>query len=404
MHCTGYSVVQGTTISSFDVEVLDVAGGEAAADRPRILVQVSGPAVDATGIGPGLLRLADLLPGRGGRAARHRRDLASRSTSTAARSRWRRRSRRSSARRSTCPSRRGVGARRTAARARRGDSAICRAAEPLGERRSTRRRRQRADRERARRAGRRPGARCWRCPPGRSGPSRRRRCSPGSAVAVGYSNGDVRTSAIGTVAYVDGDRVWVVRPPARGRRRAARCCCRTPTSSGSSTTRCRLGAIASTYKLAALRARPRDGHQRRLQRGRGAHRRAPAHGAGQRDRPRRGHQRARNVVNTSAADEAAVDLPSGGSWTSFDRAARGRRRPPAACSAARPARLTGEMCARITIAEIKKPLRFCNRYVSASGGQGDDGGVGQRGPQRRGERPRRARSRRSTPTPASRRT
>src|ERR1700754_4280314 len=52
MRCTGYSVIQGTEISAFDVQVLDVAGGEAAGIG-NILVQVSGPAVDATGIGPG---------------------------------------------------------------------------------------------------------------------------------------------------------------------------------------------------------------------------------------------------------------------------------------------------------------------------------------------------------------
>ncbi len=52
MRCTGYSVIQGTTISSFDVQVLDVAGGEASGVG-NILIQVSGPAVDATGIGPG---------------------------------------------------------------------------------------------------------------------------------------------------------------------------------------------------------------------------------------------------------------------------------------------------------------------------------------------------------------
>src|SRR5918992_113102 len=53
MQCTGYSVVQGTTISSFDVEVLDVVDGDPASDGPRILVEVSGAAVDATGVGPG---------------------------------------------------------------------------------------------------------------------------------------------------------------------------------------------------------------------------------------------------------------------------------------------------------------------------------------------------------------
>ena len=52
MRCTAYSVIQGTTISSFDVQVLDVAGGEASGVG-NILIQVSGPAVDATGIGPG---------------------------------------------------------------------------------------------------------------------------------------------------------------------------------------------------------------------------------------------------------------------------------------------------------------------------------------------------------------
>src|SRR4051812_33598405 len=53
MHCTGYSVIHGTDISSFDVDVLDVADGDAVSVPPRILVQVSGPAVDATGLGPG---------------------------------------------------------------------------------------------------------------------------------------------------------------------------------------------------------------------------------------------------------------------------------------------------------------------------------------------------------------
>ena len=54
MRCTGYSVVRGTEISSFDVEIVDVVSGDASAnDGPRILVRVSGPAVDETGVGPG---------------------------------------------------------------------------------------------------------------------------------------------------------------------------------------------------------------------------------------------------------------------------------------------------------------------------------------------------------------
>src|SRR3954468_15204143 len=53
MRCTGYSVVRGTEISSFDVDVIDVVSGDPTASGARILVRVSGPAVDATGVGPG---------------------------------------------------------------------------------------------------------------------------------------------------------------------------------------------------------------------------------------------------------------------------------------------------------------------------------------------------------------
>lgn len=53
MHCTGLSVVRGTTISSFDVEVIDVIAAEASTGAPRILVSVSGPDVEPGGIGAG---------------------------------------------------------------------------------------------------------------------------------------------------------------------------------------------------------------------------------------------------------------------------------------------------------------------------------------------------------------
>ena len=66
MHCTGLSVVRGTTISQFDVEVLDVIGTQAGLSGPRILVRTSGPAVDATGIGPGFSGSPILCPGTGG--------------------------------------------------------------------------------------------------------------------------------------------------------------------------------------------------------------------------------------------------------------------------------------------------------------------------------------------------
>src|SRR4051794_41749028 len=52
MHCTGYSVVRGTDISTFDVEVLDVVDGDPDETGPRILVQGSRPAGGATRVGP----------------------------------------------------------------------------------------------------------------------------------------------------------------------------------------------------------------------------------------------------------------------------------------------------------------------------------------------------------------
>src|SRR5215210_5548893 len=53
MQCTGYTVVRGTEISSFGVEILEVIDGDASGQGPRLLVRVSGPAVDGTGVGPG---------------------------------------------------------------------------------------------------------------------------------------------------------------------------------------------------------------------------------------------------------------------------------------------------------------------------------------------------------------
>src|SRR5918998_42525 len=51
MDCRGLSVVRGTEISEFDVEVIDVV--DARPDGARILVEASGPAIEPAGIGAG---------------------------------------------------------------------------------------------------------------------------------------------------------------------------------------------------------------------------------------------------------------------------------------------------------------------------------------------------------------
>ena len=62
MQCSALSVVRGTEIARFDAEVIDVIRGDAASSGPRILFRVSGPAVDATGIGPGFSGSPILCP------------------------------------------------------------------------------------------------------------------------------------------------------------------------------------------------------------------------------------------------------------------------------------------------------------------------------------------------------
>jgi hypothetical protein len=51
MDCVGETVIQGTTISSFNVHVIDVV--QDPVEGPRILIDVSGPAVDRTGVAEG---------------------------------------------------------------------------------------------------------------------------------------------------------------------------------------------------------------------------------------------------------------------------------------------------------------------------------------------------------------
>src|SRR5215213_6586337 len=64
MRCTGLSVIRGTEISSFDVEIMDVIAAETGLSGARILVRVSGPAVDSTGIGPGFSGSPVICDGR----------------------------------------------------------------------------------------------------------------------------------------------------------------------------------------------------------------------------------------------------------------------------------------------------------------------------------------------------
>ena len=342
---------------------------------------MSGPAVDATGVGPGFSGSPIYCPDGAGGAA-----------TIGAISRVGRRVRRQDrARDADRGDPRHAGRRAAAARPR-----------PIGARRAAR------DRRRARplaapltvsglsarwrdaltRPARRRGGRCWPCRRGPLGPVPAADAAPGLGGRVGYSSGDVRDER-GRHRRLRRRRPRVgLRPPARGRRPARAAAAgrlrlpdhQQPVSSA---------RIGSTYKLAAVRPRPRHGHQRRRSAPSPAAPARPPHTVPvQRDRADE-DSGAHSTVDADAADEADVDMPSGGSWTSFVA-------PLAVAQAAggvlgsTPGRLTRRRCARGSRSrELKRPLRFCNRYVSAAAGQGDDGGASNAVLERRRQRPRR---------------
>jgi hypothetical protein len=73
----------------------------------------------------------------------------------------------------------------------------------------------------------------------------------------------------------------------------------------------------------------------------------------------------RSTLGTRVVDETDIDTPTGSSALSFVGPLAVAQGASAILRSA-PAKLTGTMCARIAIRESRRPLRFCNRYVSAT--------------------------------------
>jgi hypothetical protein len=185
---------------------------------------------------------------------------------------------------------------------------------------------------------------------------------PGAAIGVSYSMGDIQVGAIGTVAYTDGDRVWAFGHPFEeaGMRRLLlqdACVYRVIDNP------VQLGDIASTYKFASL------GHTLGTISNDGSSAVAGRTGALPPTIPVRifaddldtGRE---TVTAIRAADESLIGLPEGASPVSFVA-------PLAVTEAAAnllqsaPGRLTAGICFQIRLDELRRPVRFCNRYVSA---------------------------------------
>lgn len=352
MKCTGLSVIRGTDITSFDVEVLDVVQNQPADESPRILIRVSGEAVEDTGIGPGFSGSPIYCRDRGGVARNigaisegvgeygNRVALATPIESVLGEPVDPPRASRSAP---TATSRRSLAAPLTVS----GLSPSLVRTLAQG----------------ARRAGGRllaaPAAPLSRFPP--------QTLRPGSAVSVGLSSGDLALGAIGTVAYVDGDRVWAfghsfensgaralllqdayvygVTNNPFGLEGAISTKLAAPghnlgtlTSDYPSAVAGRLGALPSQVPV-RIAATDLDTGRRR-------------------------------ITGVDVADETALGNPDGFSALNLVG-------PLAVAQAAvvamrdTPARQSGTMCVRIMVRERPKPMRFCNRYVADRGGDAE---------------------------------
>jgi hypothetical protein len=350
MRCVGYSVIKGTAIVPFDVEVVDVL----AAPNAAVLVKVSGPAVDETGIAEGFsgspVKCVDPADGVAktiGAIAQGTGDYGNKlvlvtpiqtmlgepavppvSAAAAAKS-------------SKKLAR--------AARALKTPLAFSGVSGPVATSLA--------------KAGKKLGRAVYAAPAApRVSAFPVQTLQPGSSVAASLSSGDIEAGAVGTVTYVDNNTVWAFGHPldAAGRRslllqdayvytvvnnpldteESTSYKYATPghdlgtlTDDAPSAVVGQLGALPETFPLNVT--------------------------ATDLDSGRVAHQSSR------IADETSVGQPTGSS--SLTQVA-----PVAVAQAAydilrgSPARQSGEMCVRLTIRERKQPLRFCNTYVGGS--------------------------------------
>lgn len=347
MGCTGLTVVQGLDITSFDVDVVDVID-RARGTSARILVRVSGPAVDATGLGPGFSGSPILCTGAdgvartigaisetigeyGGRTA-----LATPIEAILAQP-----PQPPGATRSATATRSSViGARSLA-----GPLTIAGLRPSLAQ----------AFIRAARKAGRTLIA----SPAGTRAAFPPQPLVPGASVSVGLTSGDIALGAIGTVAYADGSNVWIFghELDAAGRRSLflqdayIHAVVNNPLAVPE----------VSTYKLGS------PGNDLGMISSDGPTAVVGTLGAPPPSFPLRvtakdlDSNRERSAV-TQIADEGDVGSPTGGSVLSITAAAA-IAEAAATILAGAPARQTGELCMKATLRELRAPLRMCNSYA-----------------------------------------
>ena len=347
MQCTALSVVRGLEISSFGVEIVDVVD-RGRAGVARIIVRVSGPAVDATGLGPGFSgspiycpdadgvarnigAISETIGEYGGRLA-----LATPIEFVLAQPAL-----------PPAATRSVIGARSLA-----GPLTIAGLRPSLG----------RAFERAARRAGRSLIASPV---SGSSAEFPPQPLVPGAAVSVGLSSGDIVLGAIGTVTYTDGPNVWIFGHPLDGAGRRALflqdAYIHTVVSNPLAVPE------VSTYKLGT------PGNDVGIVSSDGPNAVVGTVGALPASFPLRvtakdlDTGRARSGV-TLLADEGDVGLPTGGTVLGI-AAAAAVAEAAAAILDGSPARQSGDLCVKITVRELRTPLRVCNAYAVDGGTQ-----------------------------------
>lgn len=342
MKCTALSVVRGTTISSFDAEVLDVVTGDPYSSGSRILVKVSGPAVDESGVGEGFSGSPLLCPdGRGGRGnigaiseavGDFGNDLAL-----------------------VTPIEQMLGQGPSAPRSARRDPALLaggrRLATPLTV--SGLSGPMRAGVERAARRAKRT---VLTAPSGPAGGFPVQELRPGAAVAAGISTGDIGIGQIGTVTFRSGPSIWAFGHPIDGAGRRALplqdayvfSVIENPVNIEDARTRKfavsghTVGALTNDFDAGVagrLGPPPTTIPFRAVIRDQGTGR--------------------SHVIRTEVSDERSLEL--GSALDMVGTFALGQGSGQALGS--NPPRVASRLCLRITVRERSRPLGFCNEYL-----------------------------------------
>jgi len=345
MECSALSVVHGTAPAEFRVTVLDVLSGEPEAIGARILFRASGPAVDATGIGPGFSGSPIYCPDATGAkrvAGAISEGIGQYGNKVAL----------------ATPIEEMLGVTSRAPQARKA-SALLSSARPLaspltvsGLSASVRRA--------LSAAARRSNTPLLAAPAAPALPYAPYSPTPGTSIAAGISTGDIALAAIGTVTYRDGDKLWAFGHPleAAGRRSlplldayvfsvidnplgiedmttyklaTAGRPVGTLTNDGLSAIAGRIGPLPSTIPLTVSARDLTSGRTRTLR--------------------------------VRVADERDLDLGTGLDEVGSIAASEAM----ATVLGAAPPRFSTSMCLRVSVAQRRKPLRFCQRYFEGFG-------------------------------------